>query len=165
MAADTALLADPRIASAIELVWHEADLLDRKEYQEWDRLWAPGGRYVIPIDPQTKDFAATLNMVYDDDRMRRMRIERLTSGYSISAVAAARTVRTLSRFVVRHRDDAVVELGSAQVLVGHRREETFVLGADVTHRIRLDGAGPLIEEKVIRLINSDGAVNASGFLL
>ncbi|WP_413810706.1 aromatic-ring-hydroxylating dioxygenase subunit beta [Streptomyces sp. OE57] len=158
-------LTDPRIAPALELIWREAHLLDRKEYAEWDRLWAPGGLYVIPIDRETEDFASTLNMVYDDDRMRRMRIERLTSGYSISAAAAARTVRTLSRFVVLHGDDQSVRLSSAQVLVGHRREQTFVLGADVTHRVRLDGPEPLIEEKVVRLINSEDAVNASGFLL
>jgi len=158
-------LADPRTAAAVELIWREAHLLDRKQYHEWDRLWAPDGRYVIPIDPDTEDFESTLNMVYDDDRMRRMRIERLTSGHSISVAAAARTVRTLSRFVVQHHDDATVTLSSAQVLVGHRREQTFVLGADVTHRIRLDGSGPLIQEKVIRLVNSEDAVNASGFLL
>ncbi|MGI5466783.1 aromatic-ring-hydroxylating dioxygenase subunit beta [Streptomyces sp. CA-132043] len=161
----TPFLTDPRTAAAIQLVWYEAELLDRKEYHAWDRLWAPGGHYVIPVDPRAEDFAATLNMVYDDDRMRRMRIERLTSGNSISATAAARTVRTLSRFVVEHRDEDTVRLGSAQVLVGHRREETFVLAADVTHRIRLDGPEPLIEEKVVRLVNSEDAVNASGFLL
>ncbi|MFB6675394.1 aromatic-ring-hydroxylating dioxygenase subunit beta [Streptomyces sp. NPDC056390] len=159
------LLSDAGTAAALELIWREADLLDRKDYEEWDRLWAPGGHYVIPISPDGGDFTSTLNMVYDDDRMRRMRIERLTSGNSISVAAAARTVRTLSRFVIRHRDSATVQLASAQVLVGHRREETFVLGADVTHRIRLDGDEPLIEEKIVRLINSEDAVNASGFLL
>ncbi|MFC8661984.1 aromatic-ring-hydroxylating dioxygenase subunit beta [Streptomyces sp. NPDC057199] len=163
---DTQLyLGDARIAAAIQLVWREAHLLDRKQYEEWDRLWAPDGRYVIPIDPDAEDHASSLNMVYDDDRMRRMRIERLTAGYSISAAAAARTVRTLSRFVLQHRDGETVELSSAQVLVGYRREETFVLGADVTHRIRLDGPEPLIQEKVVRLINSEDAVNAFGFLL
>ncbi|MEV0777816.1 aromatic-ring-hydroxylating dioxygenase subunit beta [Streptomyces sp. NPDC050433] len=162
---ETPHLADARIAPALELVWHEAHLLDLKQYQEWDRLWAPGGLYVIPIDPDTEDFASALNMVYDDDRMRRMRIERLTSGYSISATAAARTVRTLSRFVVQRCDEESVELSSAQILVGHRREDTFVLAADVTHRIRLDGPRPLIQEKVVRLINSTDAVDSSGFLL
>ncbi|MFC4502175.1 MULTISPECIES: aromatic-ring-hydroxylating dioxygenase subunit beta [Streptomyces] len=163
--AETTHLADARIAPALELVWREAHLLDRKQYEEWDRLWAPGGLYVIPIEPDSEDFESALNMVYDDDRMRRMRIERLTSGYSISATAAARTVRTLSRFVVQHRDEESVELCSAQVLVGHRREETFVLAADVTHRIRLDGPRPLIQQKVVRLINSTDSVNSSGFLL
>lgn len=165
VAPDLLSLAGPRTAPAIELIWREAHLLDRKQYHEWDRIWAPDGRYVIPIDPETEDFESSLNMVYDDDRMRRMRIERLTSGYSISVAAAARTVRTLSRFVVLHRDEDTVTLSSAQVLVGHRRERTFVLGADITHRIRLDGPEPLIQEKVIRLVNSEDAVNASGFLL
>lgn len=158
-------LTDPRVAAAIALVWREARLLDRKEYQEWDRLWAPGGRYVIPIDWDAKDFESTLNMVYDDERMRRMRIERLVSGYSISAVAAARTVRTVSRFVVVRADEDGLELSSAQVLVGHRRAETFVLGADLTHRVVFEGAQPRIGLKVVRLVNSQDSVSATGFLL
>lgn len=158
-------LADPHVSAAIALVWREARLLDGRNYQEWDGLWAPGGRYVIPIDWETEDFESTLNMVYDDERMRRMRIERLSSGYSISAVAAARTVRTVSRFVVVHADSGSVELSSAQVLVGHKRDDTFVLGADLTHRIVFEEAGPRIALKVIRLVNSHESVSAAGFLL
>lgn len=158
-------LTDARVSAAIELVWREARLLDGKRYEEWDGLWAPDGRYVVPIDPETEDFEASLNMVYDDDRMRRMRIERLVSGYSISAVAAARTVRTVSTFVVVRSEEGVVELNSAQMLVGYKREETFVLGADLTHRIVFDGGEPRIARKVIRLLNSQEAVSATGFLL
>lgn len=158
-------LTDSRICAAVALVWREARLLDGKRYEEWDRLWAPDGRYVIPIDPETEDFEASLNMVYDDDRMRRMRIERLVSGYSISAVAAARTVRTVAGFVVVRSEEEAVELNSAQVLVGHKRGETFVLGADLTHRIVFEGGEPRIARKVIRLIDSQEAVRATGFLL
>ncbi|MEV0635910.1 aromatic-ring-hydroxylating dioxygenase subunit beta [Streptomyces sp. NPDC050619] len=168
-------LTDARVSAAVQLVWREARLLDGKRYEEWDRLWAPDGRYVIPIDPETEDFESALNMVYDDDRMRRMRIERLTTGYSISAVAAARTVRTVSNFVVveavvrseasEESEGAAIELNSAQVLVGYKREETFVLGADLTHRIVFDDGEPRIARKVIRLLNSQEAVYATGFLL
>lgn len=161
-------LADSRVTAAIALIWREARLLDRKQYEEWDRLWSPDGRYVIPIDWATEDFESTLNLVYDDERMRRMRIERLVSGYSISAVAAARTVRTVSRFVVTRADTESVELSSAQVLVGHRREQTFVLGADLTHRIVFggaDGSEPRIALKVVRLVDSEESVSATGFLL
>ena len=55
----------------------------------------------MPIDPETEDFAGTLNMVYDDARMRRMRVNRMTEGYAIAAVDAARTVRTVSRMTDR----------------------------------------------------------------
>jgi 3-phenylpropionate/cinnamic acid dioxygenase small subunit len=161
----TAQLSDTGVHQAIELVWQEAALLDAKDYQSWDALWTDSGRYVIPIDPDTDDFDGSLNMVNDDTRMRRMRIERLTSGYSMSALAAARTVRTLSRFTVEERTDDSVTLRSAQILVGFKRDEQQTLAADVTHRIRYTDSGPRLDLKVIRLVNSQGAVNASGYLL
>lgn len=158
-------LDDPRALAAVSLVWREAHLLDARRYEEWDGLWMEGGEYVVPIDRETTDFAATLNLVYDDDRMRRMRIERLTGGFSISAAAAARTVRSVSRHVVTGRDGDAIEICSAQVLVGYKREETFVLAADVTHRIVFGTDGPRISRKIVRLVNSEEAVTASGFLL
>lgn len=158
-------LADPRVAGAIELIWHEAKLLDDKNYEQWETLWADDGMYIIPIDPDATDLSTSLNMVYDDARMRRMRIKRLVEGYSMSAVAAARTVRTISRFTVEQLTDDSVTLRSAQVLVGFKRGKFQTLGADLTHRINLTGPVPLFELKVVRLVNSDEAVTASGFLL
>lgn len=161
----TAQLADTRVLQAIELIWHEAALLDAKDYQAWDALWADEGRYIIPIDPDTDDFDGSLNMVNDDTRMRRMRIERLTSGYSMSALAAARTVRTVSRFTVEERTEDSITVRSAQILVGFKRDDQQTLAADVTHRIRYTERGPRLDLKVIRLVNSQAAVNASGYLL
>lgn len=162
----TAQLADTRVLQAIELIWHEAALLDAKDYQAWDALWTDEGRYVIPIDPDTDDFDGSLNMVNDDTRMRRMRIERLTSGYSMSALAAARTVRTVSRFTVEERTEDSITVRSAQILVGFKRDDQQTLAADVTHRIRYtERGGPRFDLKVIRLVNSQAAVNASGYLL
>ncbi|UOT03383.1 hypothetical protein MPY17_31280 [Rhodococcus opacus] len=161
----TAQLSDTRVLQAIELIWHEAALLDAKDYQAWDALWTDEGRYVIPIDPDTDDFDGSLNMVNDDTRMRRMRIERLTSGYSMSALAAARTVRTVSRFTVEERTEDSITVRSAQILVGFKRDDQQTLAADVTHRIRYTESGPRLDLKVIRLVNSQAAVNASGYLL
>ena len=158
-------LDDPRALAAVSLIWREAHLLDARRYEDWDGLWAEGGEYVVPIDRDTTDFASRLNLVFDDDRMRRMRIERLTGGFSISAAAAARTVRSVSRFVVTGREDEAIEISSAQVLVGYKREETFVLAADVTHRIAFGADGPRISRKIVRLVNSEDTVTASGFLL
>ncbi|MFD4507363.1 aromatic-ring-hydroxylating dioxygenase subunit beta [Streptomyces sp. NPDC058457] len=158
-------LDDPAALAAVSLIWREAHLLDSRRYEEWDGLWAEGGEYVVPIDREATDFADRLNLVYDDDRMRRMRVERLTGGFSISAAAAARTVRTVSRFVVTGREEDAIEVSAAQILVGYKREETFVLAADVTHRIVFPGDGPRIARKIVRLVNSEDAVTASGFLL
>ncbi|WP_433872530.1 aromatic-ring-hydroxylating dioxygenase subunit beta [Saccharopolyspora sp. CA-218241] len=159
---------DPRVVRAIELIWREAELLDRAAYLAWEELYAADGTYVVPIDPETEDFDDVLNMVYDDARMRRMRVTRMTEGYAIAAVDAARTVRTVSRFVPESVSDSEVVVRSAQVLIAFKRDRHDIWAADLVHRIRLspqDPAGDAIVRKVVRLVNSESAVPAAGFLL
>ena len=159
---------DTRVARAVDLVNREAELLDRTEYHVWEKLFTEDGIYVIPIDRDTDDFAGTLNIVYDDARMRQMRIARMTEGYAIAAVDSARTVRTVARFVAESVSDTEVVLRSAQTLVAYKRGNHDLWAADLVHRIQLSPEGPdgdRIALKVIRLINSDEAVPAAGFLL
>ncbi|MCD2118284.1 MULTISPECIES: aromatic-ring-hydroxylating dioxygenase subunit beta [Rhodococcus] len=159
-------LTDPRVLRAVELVWKEAEALDAKDYKSWEQMYTDDGIYVIPIDPDTDDFASSLNMVYDDARMRRLRVQRMLQGYSPSAVAAARTVRVISRFTVQERTDTSVTLRSAQIVNAFKRNEFLTLGADLTHTIVFDDEGDdRIALKVIRLIDSEDAVSASGYLL
>ncbi|GAA3799499.1 MULTISPECIES: aromatic-ring-hydroxylating dioxygenase subunit beta [Amycolatopsis] len=161
----TVPLTDVRVARAVELVWREAELLDRKDYLVWQELYTDDARYVVPIDPDTEDFAGTLNMIYDDARMRAMRVTRMTEGYAIAAVDAARTVRTVSRFVPETVTDTEVVLRSAQVLIAYKRGRHDIWAADVRHRVRLSSSGDRIAEKVVRLVDSEDAVPAAGFLL
>lgn len=156
---------DPRVLRAIELIWREATLLDEKNYPAWEELFTEEGMYIIPIDPETTDYAASLNMVYDDKRMRRLRVERMMQGYAPSAVAAARTVRVVSRFTVQEVSGDTVVLRSAQLLSAFKRSDFQTIGVDLTHTIALSDSGDRIVEKVARLINSEDAVNAAGFLI
>src|SRR5574340_299196 len=160
----TVTLADPRVLRAIELVWKEAQVLDAKDYKTWEGMYTDDARYVIPIDPDTDDFEASLNLVYDDQRMRHLRVERMVQGYSPSAVAAARTVRVVSRFTVEDVSDTSVTLRSAQILSAYKRNEFLTTGAELTHTITLDEDVDKIALKVIRLIDSEDAVSASGYL-
>lgn len=161
----TPVLGDPRVVRAIELIWYEAQLLDDKDYLAWDRLYTDDGTYIIPIDPDTEDFDGTLNMVYDDQRLRRLRVQRMTQGFSPSAVAAARTVRTVSRFTVLSADDERVTVRSAQIVSAFKRSEFVTIGADLVHTVALRPGGDRIWRKVVRLIDSEDAVRASGYLL
>jgi 3-phenylpropionate/cinnamic acid dioxygenase small subunit len=81
-------LSQPLVGEAIELIWREGQLLDDKKYEEWQTLYTEDAKYIIPVDPDTDDYESSLNMVYDDARMRHMRVTRLVQGYSMSAVAA-----------------------------------------------------------------------------
>ncbi|WP_249353564.1 aromatic-ring-hydroxylating dioxygenase subunit beta [Rhodococcus sp. USK13] len=104
--------------------------------------------------------------VYDDGRMRRLRVERMLQGYSPSAVAAARTVRVISRFTEHEITDTSVTIRSAQIVNAFKRNDFLTFGANLTHTIVFDDEGPdKISLKVVRLIDSEDAVSASGYLL
>ncbi len=157
---------DDGLAEAVAFIWREADLLDRGDYDEWLALWTPDGRYIVPIDPKTTDFEATLNYAYDDAVMRAQRVRRLTGGQSTSALHAARTVRTVSRFVAVDADPAMRELRCCQILVAYKREETKIIAADLTYRlVPAGGGGFVIDRKVVRLVNSTDSLACYGFLL
>lgn len=159
--------SDPRVARAIDFVSYEAELLDRKDYEAWQELYAEDGLYVIPIDPETDDFASQLNMVYDHDTLRRARVVRLTEGYSIAAVDAAVTSRSLGRFIAAEVSDTEVSLRAAQVLVAYKRATKHIWAGDVEYKIRFGEtpADDRIVLKVIRLIDSQDVTPAAGFLL
>lgn len=160
-----ALFSQQTFARAIEFIWREAEMLDRRDYRAWLDLWDTSGFYVVPIDPGTTDYAASLNYAYDDQDMREKRVQRMTSGYSASASDAARTVRTVSRFTLENEASDVVEVKSAQVIVACKRGATTIFAADLLHTISFAGGEPRLAEKVIRLIDSTEALSAIGFLL
>lgn len=149
-----------------EFIWTEADLLDSKSYKEWLLLWDEQGKYVVPIDPEETDFENSLNFAYDNAAMRDMRVRRLTSGQSMSAAHAARTLRTISRFV-RLDDDSAgnICVRAAQNLVEFKFERHRTYAANVTWKLKPQDDSFLITEKVVRLINSDGALTGMTILL
>jgi 3-phenylpropionate/cinnamic acid dioxygenase small subunit len=164
-AADVVAGAQISLQAAAEFIWLEAELLDRRDYERWLQLWTPAGRYVIPIERDVVDYAGSLNIAYDDGPMREARIKRLNSGLSMSATSAARTVRTVSRFVAGEIGADAIEVRCAQHVVEQKREQTRVLAADVTYRIVHRNAGLALDLKVIHLIDSDEAQRGLGYLL
>lgn len=155
---------DISLREAEEFIWREADILDRADYGSWLSLWAPEGRYVIPIKYDATDFENSLNIVYDDAEMRRMRVERLGGGFAISATPAARTIRLASRFVVTHAEPGLIAVRSAMHLTEDKFDRQRVFVANVEHRlVRRDGA-LMIRDKVVRMINADGVLTSISYL-
>ena len=151
---------------AMAFVWLEADLLDHCLFDEWLALWTPDGRYVVPVDVTATDFENTLNYAYDDHEMRLKRVDRLMSGKSISASPIARTVRMLSRFRLLDSPSGPdhYELRCAQMLTEFRRGRERIHTADVTYRLVAGPSGLRIDQKVVRLINTE-ALSGIGYIL
>jgi 3-phenylpropionate/cinnamic acid dioxygenase small subunit len=162
---DVAPLRGAGFQEAVEFIWREADLLDSQDYTSWLALWSATGHYVVPIERDTEDYAAHLNIVYDDQAMRAARVRRLTSGVSISSSPSARTVRTISRFRAHGARDGESVIRCAQHLIEYKYDRTRLLAADLTYRLVRTGPALMLEQKVVRLINSDDALFGIGYLL
>jgi 3-phenylpropionate/cinnamic acid dioxygenase small subunit len=153
------------LQEAVEFVWREADLLDNHDYSAWLALWTEAGRYVIPIEQDGDDHAANLNVACDDAEMRQARVNRLSSGFAMSAAPGARTARTVSRFRPMAAGPDWLEVRCAQHLVEYKYDRTRMLAAQITYRLVRRPGGLALDEKIVRLINSDDALFGIGYLL
>jgi 3-phenylpropionate/cinnamic acid dioxygenase small subunit len=146
-------------------IWAEGDMLDHGEFETWMNLWADKGTYIIPIDPKEEDFENTLNYAYDDHHMRKLRVQRLTGGESISTSPQPRTVRTLSRFRVLFESDQHVTVRCAQNLREFRKDSLKHYSADIVYELERAGDSFKIQRKLVRLINSDDTLAGIGYIL
>ncbi|MDB5997329.1 MAG: cbdB [Pseudomonas sp.] len=146
-------------------IWQESDMLDHGEFDSWLNLWTEKGTYIIPIDPSQEDFENSLNYAYDDCHMRKLRVQRLTSGESISTSPQPRTVRTLSRFRVLFEDAQHVTVRCAQNLREFRKDSLKHYSADIVYELERDNESFKIQRKLIRLINSDDTLAGIGYIL
>jgi 3-phenylpropionate/cinnamic acid dioxygenase small subunit len=151
--------------AAATFIQTEADMLDFQEYEAWLDLWAPDGVYVVPIDTDTEDYANTLNFAYDKAEMRRLRVNRLISGEAVSTQTTPKTVRMPGRFRLLSDVDGMVTVRCAQLLSENRHGNLRTYPADVTYKLRREGDGFRMVEKVVRLLNADHHLSSIGYIL
>ncbi len=149
--------------AAVQFLWMEADILDRNDFDAWLPLWH-GGHYIIPIGDDVTDFANNLNIAYDDADMRKARAARLSGGFSISAAPPARTVRTVSRFVITEEAPGAITIRSALHVVEDKFGRQRMFAANVEHKLIATENGIRITQKVVRLLNSDGMLTSISYL-
>ncbi|MDQ2093121.1 aromatic-ring-hydroxylating dioxygenase subunit beta [Rhodalgimonas zhirmunskyi] len=156
---------DPKalLADVTEFLWQEADILDRKDYDAWIDLWLKEGIYILPIG-DGEDYENQLNLCYDDDKMRRMRVDRFKRGFSISSAPAADTVRTVSRIVIESAEGDVIKLRAAEHLVEDKFGRQRMWAADLFYTLRKTDDGFKLERKIAKLLNSDGMLNSFSYL-
>lgn len=152
------------LCDVTRFLWHEADLLDRRAYDEWLDLWTGDGLYIMPIG-EGADFANQLNLCYDNAKMRRDRIGRFQAGFSISSAPPAVTVRTVSRIVIDRAEGDMITVSAAEHLVEDKFGRQRVWAGNVDYLLKVTEEGSFrLHQKVVRLLNSDGMLNSFSYL-
>ena len=68
----------------IDFIYDEARMLDEGRYDEWLSLWLADGVYWMPLDYKQEDQINATSLLYEDDFMLRLRVERLNGPRTFS---------------------------------------------------------------------------------
>ena len=143
----------------IDFIYEEARMLDEGRFSEWLDLWIPEGHYWMPLDYKQKDPDLVTSLLYEDDFMRRLRVERLNGERTFSQKPKSRCHHVIQRPFV---DEFDLDAGhfvtnTSMHYVETRLDEQFLLAITATHELRLVDGKLRIANKRVDLLNSDAA--------
>ena len=134
---------DPGLRNVFEMfLYHEADLLDRHEFEAWYDLFTEDGLYWVPIGDDADDPAGAVSAVFDDHRRLGDRIAWMNTGNVYSHQPPSVTQRMISNVMVWTIDEQTALSRSAFALHAHRRGTTDTFVGRYEHVLHMDEGRP-----------------------
>jgi 3-phenylpropionate/cinnamic acid dioxygenase small subunit len=152
----------PTRQDLIDFVVREAQLLDAKRFEEWNRLFTDDAFYWVPLVPDQEDGVNHTSHLYEDKLLRDLRIERLKSPRAYSQHPPSRCHHLLQTPTVETFDEAAnryVVRTEFHYTESQRDEMQFYVGTCFHHLTVHDGALKMTLKRV-NLLNCDAALPA-----
>lgn len=145
-----------------QFLFREARLLDENRWQEWLALFSRDGMYWMPLYPEQADPYNEVSLFWEDDILRRMRVNRLQDPRSWSQHPPVNSVRSISNVEIAGfaEDNGDLIVHSVFICTEARRESDRRLTGRVEHRLVEAQDGWRIRRKRVVLVNS-GATHQS----
>ena len=143
----------------IDFVYDEARMIDEGRFDEWLNLWADDSYYWMPLDPDAADPKLVTALMYEDDFLRKLRVERLQGARTFSQKPRSRCHHVLQRpFVDAMDHDTGVFITTTPFhYVETRLDDQFLLAATARHELVLENGALKIKLKRVDLLNPDAA--------
>jgi 3-phenylpropionate/cinnamic acid dioxygenase small subunit len=147
-------------------LYHEADLMDGHQYDDWLALWTDDCLYWVPSNLDDYDPSRHVSILYDDRTRLEDRITQLKSSSRWSQEPKSRMCRLISNIEVEEGQDGEITVNSRFILIELRRGEQDTFAARQVHKLRSDGNGSFkIAFKKVMLVNNDEVIGNLTFLL
>lgn len=143
----------------VDFIYAEARMLDEGRYSEWLDLWLPEGHYWMPLDYKQSDPHNMTSLLYEDDFMRRLRVERMNGERTFSQKPKSRCSHVIQRpFIDKFDPEAgEFETNTSMHYVETRLDEQFLLALTAIHELKAVDGQLRIANKRVELLNSDAA--------
>lgn len=146
-----------------DFVYTEARLLDEQRFDAWLALFTADGHYWMPLAHDQQDARLHASLMYEDQLLLRVRIERLAGNRTFSQQPRSRSHHLLQAPTVEHEhpehqpDQGRYVVRSAFHYVESRQDEqTLYAGWATHHLVEQDGALRM-RLKRVDLLNCDAA--------
>ena len=141
---------------AIDLVYHEAALIDARRLDEWFELFTDDAIYWMPLarDQQETDLHATL--FFEDKLLLKVRIERLKHPRAFSQAVPSYCQHVLQPPQVT--GEAPIETATPFIYVEAQGDEQFMLAGVAHHELVSRPGGLKIRRKRVELLNREAAL-------
>jgi ethylbenzene dioxygenase beta subunit len=150
-----ASLSDQRTIEAF--LFHEVRLLDDREFEAWQDLFAEDGHYWVPLRRGQRRPDGEASLFYDDRKIMGTRFERLRHPNIHSQNPPHRTCHIVGNVVVESVDEAKSEciVSSNMIMTDYRQRIGRTFSGRVHHHLRKEGDAFKIVLKKVDLINCD----------
>jgi ethylbenzene dioxygenase subunit beta len=156
--------SEPKLHHEIEqFLYHEAALLDDREWENWEALFTPDGTYWVPLTHDQADPLNHASLFYEDAMMREVRRRRLDHVRAWSQQPVTRTARVIGNMLIgsgsREQGELTVR-STFQLTEWRMRRDLRQLAGHYTHSLVIMHGEWRIRQKRVDLINCDAVHNA-----
>lgn len=149
----------PTDQQLIDFVLDEAELLDALRFDDWLALFTADGHYWMPLAHGQTDPRLHASLLYEDQLLLQVRIERLRGARTFSQQPVSRCHHLLQTPRVTARDDAQghYTCRTAFHYTETRRDEQTLYAGWATHELVLQDGALRMRLKRVDLVNCDAA--------
>ncbi len=155
-----------------ELILQESQLLDEGKLDDWLTLWADDATYWVPIDEGANPMMES-SVIFDNRERLAMRVEQLMREDRVAQSPPSHTLRMISNFLVRNRDEASATVSYALMLTEMRAGDWRQRGlgdvrlfpAHCSADFRKVGSAWKFHQKKIVLLNRHRPLDGLSFII
>jgi 3-phenylpropionate/cinnamic acid dioxygenase small subunit len=155
------------VTGAIDLVYHEARLIDEKRFDEWYELYADDALYWMPLARNQPLGEMHTSLFYEDKLLLKVRIERLRHPNAFSQQQPSFCQHVLQRPMLENpgSDVGLSIVRTPFLYIETQFDQQLLLAGVANHHLVSQQDGWRIRMKKIELLNCDAPLPSIQLLL
>ena len=139
-----------------QFLYHQAEVLDERRWDEWLALFTADGIYWMPADPAQTTGDGMANIFYEDLYLMKVRVGRVTHPQAWSQQPGNYLSHVVSNVIVESADEEAIVARSKFHVSEYRNDELRHFAGSYRHDLVRSEDGLAIRLQRVDLVNVEG---------